>query len=80
VAPLQTLAIALHSRVRKTDAGGVILRHRLKDGSTTAEGTDKELTTAYAHYSDYWGRNPDTGAAWGTTDVNAVHACLEHQA
>ncbi|MGD9507723.1 MAG: hypothetical protein AB7I59_02255 [Geminicoccaceae bacterium] len=51
--PLQTLAIAVHSRARKTDAGGVTMPHRLKHGGTTAEGGDKVLTTAYAHYSDY---------------------------
>jgi hypothetical protein len=80
VTPLQTLVIAVHSRARKTDAGGVTLRHRLKHGSTTAEGTDKVLTTAYAQYSDYWGKNPDTGAVWGITDVNAVQAGVKHQA
>ena len=80
VTPLQTLAIALHSRARKTDAGGVTMRHRLKHGSTTAEGGDKALTTAYAQYSDYWGKNPDTGAAWGSSDVNAAQAGVEHQA
>jgi hypothetical protein len=80
VTPLQTLAIALHSRARKTDAGGVTMRHRLKHGSTTAEGGDKALTTAYAQYSDYWGKNPDTDAAWGSSDVNAAQAGVEHQA
>ena len=46
----------MHSRARKTDAGGVTLRDRLRHGSTTAEGTDKAPTTAYVQYSDYWGR------------------------
>jgi hypothetical protein len=70
----------VHSRARKTDVGGVTLRHRLRHGGTTAEGGDKALITAYAQYSDYWGRNPDTGAAWGTSDVNAVQAGVKHQA
>jgi hypothetical protein len=55
-------------------------RHQLKHGGTTAEGADKVLTTAYAHYADYWGKNPDTGAAWGNSDVNAVQAGVKHQA
>ena len=80
VTPLETLAIAVHSRARKSDAGGVTMRHQLKHGGTTAEGADKALTTAYAHYSDYWGRNPETGAASGNSDVNAVQAGLKHQA
>jgi hypothetical protein len=53
---------------------------RLGHGATTAEGTDKALTTGYAQYSDYWGKNPDAGAAWGTTDANAVQAGVKHQA
>jgi hypothetical protein len=44
------------------------------------EGTDKALTTPYAQCSDHWGRNPDTGAAWGAADVNAVQASVKHQA
>jgi hypothetical protein len=80
VTPLQTLAIAVHSRAKKTDVGGVTLRHRLKHGGTTAEGTDKALTTAFAHYSDYWGKNPDTGAAWGSSDVNVAQAGVKHHA
>ena len=78
--PLATLAVAVHSRAKKTDAGAVTMRHRLKHGGTTVEGADRALTTSYAHYSDYWGLNPDTAAAWGTTDVNGVQAGLEHQA
>ena len=70
----------MHSRARKTDAGGVTLRDRLRHGSTTAEGTDKAPTTAYVQYSDYWGKSLDTGAAWGTTDVNAVQAGVKHHA
>jgi hypothetical protein len=49
-------------------------------GGTKAEGADRALTTAYAQHSENWGRNPYTGAAWGTTDVNAVQAGLKHQA
>jgi hypothetical protein len=55
----------VHSRARKTDAGGATLRQRLKHGGTTAEDTGMVLTTSYAQYSEYWGRNPGTGAATG---------------
>jgi hypothetical protein len=78
--PSSCMAIAVHTVAKKTDVGGVTMRNRIKHGSTTAEGADKTLTTSYAKYSDYFGKNPDTSAAWGNTDVNSLIAGYEYQA
>jgi hypothetical protein len=79
--PSATLAIAVHTRAKKTDTGAVTMRQRIKHGTTTVEGGDHSITAGYAHYADYWGQNPDTGpATWGTTDVNSLLSGIEYQA
>lgn len=78
--PTVTHALAVHTRAKKTDAGAVTLHNHMRHGTTTLEGQDHALTNSYGHYADYYGKNPDTAAAWGTTDVNTAEAGIEYQA
>ncbi len=78
--PDQILALVVHMRARKTAVGSVIMRGRLVVGATTSEGVDFPLTTSVAHNHDAWGKNPDTGVAWGNTDANTIKAGYEFQA
>jgi hypothetical protein len=54
--------------------------HGDRHGGTTAEGTNRALTNAYAQHSGYSGRNPDTGPTVGSSDVNTAQAGVKHQA
>lgn len=78
--PVSCMCISVNTIAKKTDVGAVTMHNRIKHGSTTAEGSNKTLLTTYSKSSDYWGKNPDTSAAWGNTDVNGVEAGYEYQA
>jgi len=78
--PANTLAVVVHTRAKKTDAGSAVLRNRLVVGATTSEGSDNTLTTSYTHKQDAWGKNPSTSAAWSNTDVNSIKSGYEFQA
>jgi len=78
--PTTMFAVAVHTVARKTDVGGVTLRNRISLNGNVTEGSDKALATTYARYSDYFGKSPDGGGAWGNTDVNSLKAGYEYQA
>lgn len=46
----------------------------LRSGGTDYPGSDKTLTSAYAHYSSIWNTDPADSAAWTDTKVNALEA------
>lgn len=77
--PSQTLAIGVHNVVRKTDAGAITIRNVIEHNSIVSEGADKNLADTFAHYDEYYEVNPDTGVAWGATDINSVSAGIKFQ-
>lgn len=78
--PVTTHAIAVHTRARKTDAGAVTMRNVLEFSGTSLEGMDHAITPGYVDYMDLYGKNPNTSAAWGNTDVNSITFGYKYEA
>jgi hypothetical protein len=61
-------------RARKEDAALVELRGLVRSGGTDGLGTTRALDTAYTFYTDLFENDPNIGAAWTPTTVNAMTA------
>lgn len=57
---------------RKDDVGPRVLKTGLKSGATTSYGANHSLPDAYTYFCDNWILDPNTGANWTRTAVNAV--------
>lgn len=73
-------AVGVRVRAKKTDVGAVNMHVHMKSGSTDVEGGDTSLTAGYQQYGLAYGKNPDTSAAWSTSDVNNIQGGMEYQA
>ncbi len=63
--------------VKKTDAGLLTGRTKLKSGTTTVNGTAATLGTTDSVITDTRQLNPDTSTAWNSTSVNAMEIGVE---
>lgn len=77
--PSKTHVLAVMSRAKKTDVGAVNMRNIIRHGSTTGEAGDHLLASSYGTFASYYGKNPDTSADWGTTDVDAAEAGVKYE-
>jgi hypothetical protein len=64
--------LRLRARARKTDAGARSIATVIRSGGTDYDGTTTGLGTAYLYYSTDYYTNPNTAAAWTSTEVNAI--------
>lgn len=72
--PIDTTAvrgIQLYHRSRKTDSGPCNIQTSFHVGASSANGTDRPITTAFSYWSDVFEEDPDTSA--GLT-VNSIAA------
>ena len=65
------------SRMRKSDAGAASMKAAVKSGATVAYGTTRTLTATATTYIDQMETDPNTSAAWTTTNVNALELGAE---
>jgi hypothetical protein len=75
--PLSVKAVQPLMLARKDDAATRQLRHNMKNGATTTNGTTRNLAASYVPYLDIYETNPDTAAAWTGSDVNATQLGYE---
>jgi hypothetical protein len=52
------------------------LKLAVKSGATTDEGDEKTITDSWAYYSEQWTADPNTGAAWTWSAIDAMQAGL----
>lgn len=79
--PQDALFFGVHTVAKKTDPTPVTVRNLITVSATDYEGIDHLQTTNYAHYADYWGKNPSTSAAWDpSADFNALEVGIKFQA
>lgn len=62
---------------RKDDTDARSIRHNMKNGATTTDGTTRSLSTSYAFYSDIYETNPDDAAAFEPADITAMQLGYE---
>jgi hypothetical protein len=64
--------------MKKDDAGTRQAKSLLKSGATTQVGsTTHTLSTSYAFYTQMYDTDPNTGAAWTTSAIDALEAGVE---
>ena len=76
--PVTAHAVGVNIRARKTTADPTVARSRIDIGGTVVESGDFTLTTSYAHYAAYFGKEPDT-SAWDATDIDSLKVGYEYQ-
>lgn len=64
--------LQIYTRAKKTDAGTCSIKNSLIASGVEAAGADTPITTAYTYYSDIFPINPNTGAPWTPSEVNAA--------
>jgi len=62
---------------RKDDAGTRQIKNKIKSGATEADGATVTLGTSYVYVRDIFEHDPDTGAPWTPSGVNAIEAGTE---
>lgn len=67
--PTSVLAVAINTRAEKTDVGTTVMKNHVKSGATDTSGASQTLTNGYKQYTDHYGKNPTTVAAWSTSEV-----------
>ena len=76
--PTNVYGVALNYGHQKADAGARTIRGFLKSGSTTSNDSavSPALSTEAVRFA-LWETDPNTGAAWGASAVNALEAGVE---
>lgn len=64
-------------RSRKSDGGDGQLQVSLVSGSSTGNGSNRPITTAYTYWTDIFETDPATAAAWTVAAANAVKLKLD---
>lgn len=64
--------VQVSAYARKDDIAGREIELVSRPGSTDHDGASQTLTTSYAFYVERSETNPDTSAAWTTSDVNGA--------
>jgi hypothetical protein len=62
---------------KKTDAGNLSGRTKIKAGTTTVSGTTTALISSDIVLTDVRALNPDTSTAWTTGDINSLEVGVE---
>lgn len=75
--PTNIDAVQVVMIARKDDATTRQIRHNMKNGATTTNGTTQTMAATYSTFSDLYLTNPNTAAAWTASDVNATQAGVE---
>jgi hypothetical protein len=57
---------------RKDDVGPRVIKSGVVSGATKDYGANHSVPDTYAYFKDLWVLNPDTGATWTRTGVNAA--------
>lgn len=77
--PAYTFAVIVRTWVKIQTAGTTQFRTLLDSGGTVVQSADRLLPTSYSHYADFFGKDPNTSAVWGTTAVNSVKTGYKNQ-
>lgn len=72
--PSSILAVQLTSFAMKTDAASRSIALQAKSGATTSDGPNFALAASYGKQERILETDPNTGAAWTATAVNALQA------
>lgn len=64
--------IKIYFRCRQDTSGNFYAKPSLKSNSTVTDGTEINLTTSWATYSEQWNTNPADGQAWEWADIDAL--------
>jgi ABC-type sugar transport system substrate-binding protein len=64
----------MNMRARKDNAGTRTVARLFRASATDYVGGDNSLSTSYALYRDIMEKNPDTNAAWTSSDITALEA------
>lgn len=75
--PLTVLAVQPILCAKKDNSATRQIRHNMKNGVTTTNGTTRNLSGSYLYYADIYVLNPDTAAAFDGTAVNAMQLGYE---
>jgi hypothetical protein len=71
------LAVQVNLQARKDDAGDRSLRLKCRLGGSDYDGDSQALSTSYQFLRQVWGKNPNTGALWQPSEVNAAEFGVE---
>jgi hypothetical protein len=67
----QVRGIQLYHRSRKSDSGSCNLQTSFHVGSSSTDGTDRPITTAFSYWTDVFEEDPDSGAGLTPNSVTA---------
>ncbi len=76
----QISAVVFIQKTKKTDAGTANTQLHLKSGASTANGTDRPMTTAYTLYHDVFETDPATSAPFTRSAAQAASWTIERTA
>ena len=71
-APATIYGVQGNNYLKKTDAGARSICNVMRSNGTDYDKSDQALSTSYAYYGDMFESDPDTGAAWTPSAVNAL--------
>lgn len=72
--------VQVYVKSKKTDAGMCNLQVSMQRGSNEAQGTDRPISTIYAHRTDMFELDPSTGALWTAAGLNDAIIDIERTA
>lgn len=75
--PASIAAVNIILTARKDDATAREIRHNMKNGATTTNGTTRALSASYVMYTDTYETNPDDSAPFTGADINAMQIGYE---
>lgn len=75
--PASVRAVQAVMFARKDDATARTIRHYIKEGGTTTNGTTRAMGSSFGMFTDLYATNPRTAAAWSAAEVNATQLGLD---
>lgn len=71
--------VQVSSTAKMDAAGSASYRNGIHSNTSDANGADNTLTEAYLGYADVFQADPDGGAAWTSTKINAAEVFVENR-
>lgn len=70
--PANIYGVKIAAALRNDDAGSQTVRTKMKNGTTTSNGSSHAVGASYIMYEDVYTTNPDTSAAFTASDISSL--------
>jgi hypothetical protein len=77
ITPTTIYAVTVSSTARKDDTSAHTFRNVLKSGVVVATGAIQTVGNSYVEYTDYFTADPNDGALWTVSKINAMEIGVE---